>query len=162
VEAVKLSNMVVGPADLAKLQREINGLDDFFVAAKARQAGTAIQPPKLTRVLNQMAKDNNINLLEANERQKLAVSLQSLSEKSPVLNVSFASEPSPNALVQLVVWIRANIHPQALIRIGLQPSIAAGCYLRTPNKGFDMSLRAALKRSEPELLKLIAGAVNGR
>jgi F0F1-type ATP synthase delta subunit len=154
--------MVVGPADLAKLLREINGLDDFFVAAKARQAGTAIQPPKLTRILNQVAKDNNVNLLEAKERQRLSLSLNKLSEKAPVLNVSFASEPSPNALTKLVVWIRGNIHPQALLRIGLQPSIAAGCYLRTPNQGFDMSLRAALKRSEPELLKLIAGAVNER
>ena len=161
MEAVKLSNMVIGPSDLAKLKREINGLDDFFVAAKARQTGTSIQPPRLTRILSQVAQDNNVNLLETAERQRLAHSLENLYEKAPVLNVSFASEPSPKALEKLVVWIRSNIHPQALVRVGLQPSIAAGCYLRTPNQGFDMSLRAALKRSEPELLKLIAGAVNG-
>jgi F0F1-type ATP synthase delta subunit len=162
VEAVKISNLVVGPADVAKLGRELNSLDDFFVAAKARQGGTSIQPPKLTRMLNQMALDNKINLLDANDRKRLAHTLSNLYQHAPTLHISFASEPSPRALEKMVVWIRTNIHPQALIRIGLQPSIAAGCYLRTANKGFDMSLRAALKRSEPQLLKLIAGAVDGR
>jgi F0F1-type ATP synthase delta subunit len=162
VEAVKISNMVISPSDVVKLRREINALDDFFVAAKARQTGTTMQLPKLTRVLNETAKDNNVNLLEPSERRRLSHSLENIYEKAPVLHISFASEPSPKALEKLMVWVRSNIHPQALIRVGLQPSIAAGCYIRTPNKGFDLSLRAALNRSKPELQKLIAGAVNGR
>lgn len=121
-----------------------------------------MQPPKLTRVLNQLAAENNINLLELTERTKLSNALGELYKHAPSLHISFAAEPSPKALEKLVVWIRNNIHPQALIQVGLQPSIAAGCFLRTPNQTFDMSLRANLKKSEPQLLKLIAGAVNGR
>jgi F0F1-type ATP synthase delta subunit len=162
VEVLKLSNSVISPSDVARLERELNSLDDFFVAAKARQTGTSMQLPKLTRVLNQLAKDNNVNLLEAAERQRLAKALKLAYDQAPTLHVSFATEASPKAMEKLVVWIRSNIHPQALIQVGLQPSIAAGCFLRTANKTFDLSLRATMKKSEPQLLKLIAGTIHGR
>ncbi len=161
MEALKISNNVVSPADISRLLREMNSLDDFFVSAKARQTGTTMQLPKLTRILNQLAQDNRVNLIEAADRKKLTAALEQISETGPTVHISFATEPSPRALERLVVWVRTNIHPQALIQVGLQPSIAAGCYLRTPNKAFDMSLRASLHRSEPILLKLIAGAVHG-
>jgi F0F1-type ATP synthase delta subunit len=162
VEVLKLSNSVISPSDVARLERELISLDDFFVAAKARQTGTAMQLPRLTRALDQLAKDNNINLLEADERHRLAKALKMAYDQAPTLHISFATEASPKALEKLVVWIRANIHPQALIQVGLQPSIAAGCFLRTANKTFDMSLRATMKKSESQLLKLIAGAIDGR
>jgi F0F1-type ATP synthase delta subunit len=162
VEHLNLPTFVVSQADVAKLQRELNGLNDFFTTAKARQTGTAMQLPKLTRILNQLAHENRINLLEEADRNKLAAALAELYEQAPSLHISFASEPSPKALETLVVWVRTNIHPHSLIQIGLQPSIAAGCFLRTPNKVFDMSLRTTLKNSEPYLVKLIAGAVSGR
>ncbi|MBX4197315.1 hypothetical protein KW801_02025 [Candidatus Saccharibacteria bacterium] len=152
---------MVSPSDVNRLERELNSLDDFFVAAKARQTGTTMQLPKLTRILNQMAKDNNVNLLEEADRRRLVKALKLAYDQAPTLHISFATEPSPKALERLVVWVRTNIHPQALIQIGLQPSIAAGCFLRTANKTFDMSLRATMKKSEPQLLKLIAGAVDG-
>lgn len=162
MEHLKLSYMVVSPNDIARLQRELNGLNDFFVSIKARQSGSTMQLPKLTRILNQLAHENGVNLLEESQRTQLAEALNQVYEKAPSLHISFASEPSPKALESMVVWIRGNIHPQALIQIGLQPSIAAGCFVRTPNKIFDMSLRATLKKSEPYLTKLIAGAVDGR
>lgn len=162
MEQVKLSNLVISPADLARLRREVISLSDFFVNAQGRQTGTAIQPPKLTRALNQLAQENQINLLEAADRDKLEKALGDLHESAPTLHISFASEPSPKALEKLITWIRSNISPNALIQVGLQPSIAAGAFLRTPNKMFDMSLRASLKKSEPMLVKLIAGAIDGR
>lgn len=162
MEVLRLSNSVISPSDVARLGRELNSLDDFFVAAKARQAGTSMQLPKLTRALNQLAGDNNVNLLEAADRARLSKALRLAYDRAPTLHISFATEASPKALEKLVVWIRSNIHPQALIQIGLQPSIAAGCFLRTNNQTFDMSLRATLKKSQPQLLKLIAGAIDGR
>lgn len=153
---------MVSPSDLSRLQRELVGLNDFFVSAQARQTGTTMQLPKLTRVLNQLAHDNRINLLEDDDRKKLADALKQVEHDAPTLHVSFATEASPKALEKLVVWIRSNIHPQALVQVGLQPSIAAGCFLRTPNKTFDMSLRSSMKKNEPQLLKLIVGAIDGR
>ena len=162
MEVLKLPNSVISPSDVARIERELNSLDDFFVAAKARQSGTSMQLPKLTRILNQLAQDNNVNLLEEADRHRLGKALKLAYDKAPTLHISFATEASPKALDKMVAWIRSNIHPQALIQVGLQPSIAAGCFLRTDNKTFDLSLRAAMKKSEPQLLKLIAGAVDGR
>jgi F0F1-type ATP synthase delta subunit len=162
VEQLKLTSAVISPSDVARLRRELIGLDDFFVNAQARQTGTAMQLPKLTRLLSQLAKDNGINLIDGVSRKKLELGLEQVYEQAPTLHISFASEPSPKALEKLIVWIRGNIHPMALVQIGLQPSVAVGCFLRTPNKTFDMSLRASLKQSQPMLQKLIAGALNGR
>lgn len=162
MEQLKLPTIVISQTDIARLQRELNGLNDFFTSARARQTGTSMQLPKLTRILNQLAHENGVNLLEEPDRQKLSSALAELYEHAPSLHISFASEPSPKAMEMLVIWIRTNIHPHALILVGLQPSVAAGCYLRTPNKVFDLSLRTTLKKSEPYLTKLIAGAVSGR
>jgi F0F1-type ATP synthase delta subunit len=162
VEHLNIPSIVISQSDVARLQRELNGLNDFFTSARARQTGTSMQLPKLTRILNQLAHENKINLLEEADRNKLAKALAELYEQAPSLHISFASEASPKALETLVIWVRTNIHPYALIQVGLQPSIAAGCFLRTPNQVFDMSLRTTLKKSEPYLVKLIAGAVSGR
>lgn len=162
MEHLKLPSTVTSPADVARLRRELNGMNDFFVNAQARRTGTTMQLPRLSRLLNEVAKDNKVNLLDEKSRNRLFEALGEVYELAPALHISFASEPSPKAVEKMIVWIRANVHSQALIRVGLQPTVAVGCFLRTPNKTFDMSLRSSLKRSQPILVKLIDGAINGR
>jgi hypothetical protein len=79
-----------------------------------------------------------------------------------LLHISFAAEPSTQALEKILIWFRTNIHAQALLQVGLQPTIAAGCVLRTNNKVFDMSLRENLSKQKPFLVQLIDSAVKGR
>lgn len=151
---------VVGPSEVAKLLRELNRLDDFFVSAAARKSGEATgTPPRITRMLDELARTNEINLLEAKSRKDLSERLKKMQTDVPSLNISFAAEPSPKAFEQILLWFRNNVHPHTLIQIGLQPSIAAGCVLRTPNKIFDFSLASKLKGQEEYLAKLIDGAV---
>jgi hypothetical protein len=71
VEQLKLPLSVVSQIDLARLLRELNSLDDFFSGAKIRTASTAMQLPKLSRQLDQLARDNNANLLDDKARTKL-------------------------------------------------------------------------------------------
>jgi hypothetical protein len=142
--------------------RELTALNDFFVSAAARKAGTPMQPPRLTRQLDQLAKDNSYNLLEESHRVKLQSELSAVLNKAPLIHISFAAEPPTRFLEQVLSWFRTNIHPQVLLQVGLQPTIAAGCTLRTPNKFFDMSLRSYIKTQEPYLAQLIAGAARGQ
>jgi len=158
--ALNLSLQVVTPADIARLQREVNKLDDYFVSAAARRAGDGKTLPQLTTSLTQLSEKNKMNLLDEADRKQLAKDLEEIMAKAPVLHISFAGEPSTEALEKILAWLRDNIDPLVLLRVGLQPAIAAGCVLRTPNKIFDMSVRASLVRSEPLLNKLIAGAAN--
>lgn len=162
MERLRLPNAVVGEIEIARLRRELNGLNDFFVSSRSRAGGTAVQPPKLSRLLDQLAKDNQVNLLEEADRAKLLGALDQIQQQAPRLQISFATEPQPKSLEPILGWLRQNIHPHALVQVGLQPAIAAGCIVRTPNKVFDLSLRSSLKEQEPYLVRLIVGAVNGR
>jgi F0F1-type ATP synthase delta subunit len=159
---LKLPAGLIGLADITRLTRELNGLDDFFAGAKTRPAGTAMQPPKISRLLNNLATENKINLLKDDERSGLQKSLVEIYDRAPSMHISFAVEPSPKALERILVWVRQNIHPQALLQVGLQPGIAAGCMLRTSNKVFDMSLRSNLQKQSGYLTQLIRGAADGK
>jgi hypothetical protein len=153
---------VISQADVTRLIRELNGLNDFFVDANARASGTPIQPRRLSRMLDQTAKTNGYNLLQQPQRDSLITELEAILQKAPMLHISFAAEPSPKSLEPILAWFRQNIHPQALLTVGLQPTIAAGCVLRTPNRWFDMSMREYLRKQEPYLAELIEGVASGK
>ena len=159
---LKLSSAVVSPVDINRLKREIEALEDFFLSAQARSAGTSVQPPKVTFMLEQLARDNKHNLFDGSHRAALKAGLEAVNKTASVLHVSFATEPSQRITETVLGWLRSNIHPQALLVIGLQPTIAAGMVLRTPNKIFDMSLRTHLQKQEGYLVKLIEGAVSAK
>jgi F0F1-type ATP synthase delta subunit len=158
---LKLPDALIGRPDLTRLSRELNSLNDFFAGAKTRQTGTSMQLPKISRLLDGLARENQVNLLKEDERAKLIIGLNEIYEKAPSMHISFAVEPSPKALEKILVWLRQNIHPQVLLQVGLQPAIAAGCILRSTNKVFDMSLRANLKKQSGYLTQLVRGAVDG-
>lgn len=153
---------IVGTSDITSLQRELNAVEDFFVAAKVRAAGSPIQPPRVTKALDGIARENGYNLLDEGHRKALIDALQTIKQGAPKIHISFAAEPAPKAMERILAWFRGSVHPQALVQVGLQPNIAAGCVVRTPNKLFDMSLRVHLEKQEPYLVELIKGAVNGR
>jgi hypothetical protein len=159
---LKLPPSVIGQIDISRMIRELTSLNDFFIDANRRTAGTPVQPPRLSRLLDQLAKANDYNLLEPSHRQGLIGELEALLRKAPLLHISFAAEPSPKALERILLWLRQNIDHQTLLTVGIQPSIAAGCVLRTPNRWFDMSMRQYLRQQEPYLAQLIEEAANGR
>lgn len=157
---LKLPIGLISRVDISRLLRELGSLEDFFIGANARAGGTPIQPPRVTRMLGTVAEENKFNLLDGPTRKILKDKLEAVHKQAPEVHISFASEPSPKALERLVAWFRSSIHPQLLLQVGLQPSIATGCVLRTPNKFFDMSLRAYLIKQEEYLVQLIKGATN--
>jgi F0F1-type ATP synthase delta subunit len=105
-----------------------------------------------------VAELNNYNLLDSARRKELAGKLDQVIGKAPLIHISFAAEPSPKALERILIWFRQNVHSQTLLQVGLQPTIAAGCVVRTANKVFDLSMREHLKNQEPFLVQLINGA----
>lgn len=150
---------VISDTDLDRLVRELKNLDDYFLNAAARKGGISIQPPRVTRLLNTIATQLQYNLLEEDKRQSLIDGLKTIRTSAPLMHISFATEPSPKALERILVWLRSNIHPYTLLQVGLQPTIAAGCVLRTPNKVFDMSLKPYLDTQKGYLVELVKGAV---
>lgn len=119
-------------------------MDDFLHQAGLRQGGKSVKLPNMSRTLEDLALGSNLNLLKKTDRDRLTKFLTLLIEKAPVLHISFASEPSAVFLNKLIAWLRENIHPQVVVSVGLQPSIAAGCIVRTENRQFDFSFRQSL------------------
>lgn len=140
---LQLPTLVFGIVEVRRLQRELEALENYLQQENIRQTATKIAAPlpRVSRLLDALASENNCNLLKQPERKMLATFLQQLTTSAPTVHMSFASDPSAAFTAKIVAWLRVNIHPTMLLQIGLQPAIAAGCIVRTNNKVFDLSLR---------------------
>jgi hypothetical protein len=137
-----LPTQVFGVVEVRRLVRELEAVDEYMRQAGLREAGAKQDTlPRVSRLLDATASDNQHNLLQSEDRKKLAAQLEQVLKQAPTVHMSFASDPSGVFLEKVVTWLRENIHPFMLVRLGLQPSIAAGCVMRTTNHAFDFSLR---------------------
>jgi len=155
--SLELPVLIFGPVEIHRLQRELESLEDYMTQANIREKGKQAPLPKTSRLLEGLAGNNNFNLLLAEDRKKLATFLKNVGMKAPVIHISFAADPSSAFTAKIVAWFRTNIHPYALVQLGLQPSIAAGCVVRTSNKSFDFSLRNRFHDKRALLLESIEG-----
>jgi hypothetical protein len=155
--SLQLPSLVVSPTDIARLLRELEALDDYLHQAALRKTGQPMQLPRMSRVLEQFSTNNTLNLLTSAERKQAKDFLTLVHTKAPVLHISFASDPSAAFVNKLVLWLRENINPYTLVRLGLEPAIAAGCIVRTPNRQLDFSLRKHFAGQKSNLLARLQG-----
>lgn len=144
---LQLTNAIISKVDLGRLRRELNAVDDFVIQSKVRKAGQQPALPRTSLNLEELAKANKLNLLVDGDRKDLNTNLTELYSRAPVMRMSFASEPSPAFLKNIINWLRQEIHPHILIQTGLQPNIAAGCIVQTNSKYFDLSLRKHFEKN---------------
>lgn len=152
---VGLPVQVVSPTDLGRLTRELEKLDDKLHQAELRKEGE-IKMPRTSRLLDKSLELNKINLLDAADRRLLIQFLEATHAKAPVLHMSFSADPPASFMEKIVTWFRKEVHPLALVTIGLQPNIGAGCVLRTRNKYFDLSLRQEFEEKKGLLREALA------
>jgi len=138
---LSLPALVASPVDVGRLIHELELIDEALLQMGLRTSGTEVKMPKTSHLLDQMIQLNKLNLLQPDSRVELKQYLTTIQSKAPVLHISFSADPSPAFIEKLMVWLRHSIHPQVLLTIGLQPSIGAGCIVRSTNKYFDFSLR---------------------
>jgi hypothetical protein len=156
--ALVLPVLIFGIVEVRRLRRELNSLEDFLGQAAIREPGKQAPLPRVSRLLDAIATDNKLQLLQTGDRQKLAIFLATVEQKAPSIHISFAIDPSSAFTAKLVTWLRSSIHPYTLLEVGLQPTIAAGCVVRTPNKVFDFSLRKKFADSRALLLASLEAA----
>lgn len=136
-----LPNRVCGLVEVRRLKRELEMLDEFMRQSSLREPGKQAALPKTSHLLESLANDNNLQLLKTEDRKRAADFLEAIEHSAPRIHMSFAIESSGPFNAKVTEWLRANIDPHILLETGLQPTIAAGCIVRTPNKVFDFSLR---------------------
>lgn len=148
---------VVTRADVGRLTAEAEAVDNFLRQAAIRQPGTSLQLPKSSQLFDEMVAMNKLNLLQEPDRQRLYQFLQIIRTSAPILHVSFSTDPSPLFQQRLITWIRQQMHPFVLLQIGLQPSIGAGCVVRSTNKYYDFSLRQRFSEQRMLLISKLRG-----
>lgn len=148
--------MLVGPADINRTLLELQMVDDV-VRQAALSGSETPKLPKTSRLIDSLAEANRVDLADQAERDRLIAFMESLQQHAPVLHISFAAEPSADFTAKIIAWLRQNISKYVLVHIGLQPSIAAGCIIRSTNKVFDLSLRRHLEQKRSYLMDLMQG-----
>ena len=154
-KSFELPLTVVSLIDLSRLQREVEAVNIFLAQAASRSAGETLTLPRTTRNLEKLCQQNGINLLVDAERTRLGEFLKQVRMHAPKVHISFASDPSAAFTQKVTSWFRINAHPLTLLQVGLQPTIAAGCIVRTTNKYFDLSIRKDLDKNRSKLVETI-------
>lgn len=141
-----LPSNVVSKGDISRLVSEVERVDDELTTQDVRSKAGAddMIQPVISDQLTLFLRQNQLSLESSHDRSELISRLRELKNKVPVLHMTFAVEADRESLQELVGWIRAEIHPEAVIEVGLQPALVAGVYLRTPNHVHDLSLRGLL------------------
>jgi F0F1-type ATP synthase delta subunit len=133
--------LAVGPADINRLSRELADIENILLELEVRKGEQSVKLPKTTQLMDQLVELNKLNLLYKGDRALLKQFLGAIQHQAPVMHMSFSADPSTTFLEKLLTWLRREIHPQILLTIGLQPTLGAGCIVRTTNHQFDFSLR---------------------
>ena len=138
---IELTDLIVTPLDLGRVQREIFDIDQKLNANKGNL-------PYIGNELNSIVKAANVNLLQADDRDRVIKQLAFVRRTAPSIQVSFASQPSKLAIRPIVRWFRQNGHPNTLVNINIQPELGGGCVVRTSSREFDFSLQKIFKQNQ--------------
>jgi len=150
-----LPTLVFGVVEVRRITRELESLDEFLRGMAIRRQ-TKFEMPRVSRMLDALAAENGCDLLKGAHRSLLMDFLKQVQASAPAIHMSFAADPSSGFTAKIVGWLRANVHPLTLLQIGLQPTIAAGCVIRTTNHVLDLSLRSRFAAQQ----QLLIDAVN--
>ncbi len=146
---------IVTRVDLSRLVRELEWVDNELTTAEVRVKANGQQQstPTISSSLEEFLVQNQLTLQTGQERSELIKQARLLKDKAPTVHMTFAVPADSESLQHIAQWLRKEVHPQALVSVGLQPALVAGVYLRTPNKVHDFSMRAMLKNSQGILVK---------
>lgn len=149
-EYFKLPLSVSQPVDLNRLIHELMKINEDLNQEKIRNPSRKPEI-KVSSKMADVLTVNNIDIASKEHQDSLLKILNRLKERDQVINISFASEATPEFIEKITEWFRKEIDPYCFIVVGINPTIGVGCIARTKNKVFDMSLRSGLN-STRELL----------
>jgi hypothetical protein len=151
--------LVAGPVDVGRLIRELSDLNEKLTQSELKHQTGEVKLPKTTQLMDQTLELNKVNVLVPGDRKRLMEFLEDVKAKAPVLHISYSADPSTAFIEKIMAWLRREIHPLAMMTVGLQPNIAAGCIVRSTNKYFDLSLRKDFDKKRELLRDALTPAV---
>ena len=137
---------VVTKLDVARLVSEMERIDSDLTTRDAHIKSDipVTEQISFTEQLADFLAVNNLEIGDSAQRMELITALRRFKVTAPSVHMTFASSADTESLRHLVVWLRESVHPQAIVTVGMQPSLIGGVYIRTPNHIHDFSMRAKL------------------
>ncbi len=123
-----------------KLVSEILQIEEFLSKAKYRQAGTKLELPKTTSLLDKFAEANQRNVLNHTQRTEMAHFLREVYKRAPVVSVVIPLSTDKAITEAIIKWFRQNIHAQTLVQTSSLNSLVGGAIIRIKHKTYDLSL----------------------
>jgi F0F1-type ATP synthase delta subunit len=152
---------LISKVDLAHLIREVEAVDGNLEAQKVRGfQKEQYRLPPMSRSLSEFLELNKVDIIDDHNRMVFKEQLRTLKDRAPVVHLTFAAPSDPESLEYLTDWIRKELHPMALVTVGLQPSLIGGVYIRTPNHIHDLSMRALFEGKTSILVHDLEGLKN--
>jgi hypothetical protein len=151
--ALKLPPVVADKQAVLTLLKELELFDEASRQAHLR-SGVKIPTPAEHILL--FAELNDLDLRKTTDRATALEGLDSLLHEAPTVHVSFAADPPREVLEKMVDWLRRESGRTVLLTVGLQPTLAGGCTVKTPTRLFDFSFRQRLDDGKKILAELIA------
>jgi F0F1-type ATP synthase delta subunit len=152
--ALKITTEITSKQDITRVHRELRNYLDIITQSALRH-DNPIKYPSISDNLRGIVIENKIDLKQEKECQRLLSELESIAKHAPVVHISFSNDPEPEMLYKLIQWFRDKINPNIFIQVGVQPTIAAGVVIRTPNKHFDFSIRRHLYNNKSKLAEAL-------
>lgn len=148
LDRLSLPPSVVSKADVARLGVELERIDNDLSTNTVRtKVGAATQDvPPMSRQLADFVLENKLDINVATLRTQLIKQVNNMKDTLPIIHMTLR-EQSQAIAGRMTLWLRQEVHPQAVIDVGLQPGLVAGVYVRTANRVFDLSLKGALSGS---------------
>ncbi len=146
---------IISKVDVSRLVNEVEQVDSDMTAnmVRKRVGASSSSAIEYSDQLSDFLAENELKLSDSRQRSSLIKQLRKLKDSVPIIHMTFATVADRESLRQVVGWLRESVHPQAVIRVGLQPALIAGVYVRTPNRVHDFSMRSRLDSQHEALLK---------
>ena len=151
---LKLPAILASKQDLTHVHRELRVFSDLVMQSIMRH-DKPIKYPPISATLRALAVENQLDLRDETVCKDLLEKLENLKENAPTIHISFPSDPPPEVVQRIVAWLRTEVDPRVVVQIGLQPTIAAGIVMRTPNLFFDFSLRRHFYNNRHKLIEAL-------
>ena len=158
--ALKLPMVIATKADLVNVLRNLEEVLDTYVenSVRSQEGVDFISRSDVSSNLAALVQANQLKV-EVATLKALQTWLTRLKDHAPMVRFTFASDPTPEFLGQIVSWLRQSSGQFVLIRYGIQPAIAAGCLLYTPAHRYDFSLRSKILKNGPVFARIVS-AIN--
>lgn len=154
---VQLPRSIVTPQDVARLELELTGFNDWFQHNAIKQQmhvskGTAM--PGLSReaveLIRTVSVDGSLN------QQNIDILYQSIvriRQQAPTMSITLAAPAGVQLRQQLVTWCRSEIRPDVLVDFRFNATILGGMVVRYGSHVFDWSWRRAVLNNRASFAK---------